>query len=233
MNRLHSITPQESLVSQGIYNYRLANRNSGLKESWTIHQLHDSEIIHRAEISGRIGQIALKQLTHLSMSHDYRPKLLEISQNINTNEAKNRVTFSADSLEQSIVDNGESSLITLPLPAKFGLFFPPVSGQGFILHHYDDEAGGRQAIPLMTVRMQPFDAPSLSIELRQVSYEYINHEEIETLAGQFACRHFKRHDETMTQELWLDEAGMVIQWNVPQSEIMTWEYILTQYQRDR
>lgn len=232
MNVLHNITPSEALVSQGTYNYRLANRTSGLKEEWSIHQ-HDDELIHRAEVSGRIGQIALRQLTHLSVGRDYRPKRLEIHQTINSNEAKTQVVFSADTLEQSIDDNGETSLITLPLPAKFGLFFPPVSGQGFILHNYDDETGGRQDIPMLTVRMQPFDAPSLSIELRQVSYEYIAHEEVETLAGQFACRHFKRHDETMTQDLWLDEAGMVVQWNVPQSEIMTWEYVLTQYQRNQ
>ncbi|MCP4368941.1 MAG: hypothetical protein GY797_12630, partial [Deltaproteobacteria bacterium] len=73
----------------------------------------------------------------------------------------------------------------------------------------------------------------LSIETQTIAYEYQeNNREVETPAGQFACNHFIRYDQHMQQHLWTDENLIPIQWSVPYSEIMKWEYLLTRYQRE-
>jgi hypothetical protein len=122
----------------------------------------------------------------------------------------------------------------IDVPANYRLFFPPVSAQGFIVTGYNFKTGGRQLLPLVSVRIQPESGLPLSTEVQAIEYEYIgNDQEIETPAGQFQCRHFIRHDQHMRQHLWIDENWITVQWSVPYSAIMQWEYLLTRYQREK
>jgi len=232
MQQLHAPSSEETLIVQGQYNYQLVNRDSGLKEKWSVHhhQANDS-LIHRAEIRGVVGQIALKQMIQTEFSMDYRPQRFEMKQTLNENQAETEIQFFETSLHQKVRENKEQAELTLDVPERFGFFYPPVSGQGFLFQHYNFEQGGRQTMPFLSVRIQPVDGPALSVELRHIDHELQGSEEIETPAGQFACRYIKRYEEQMEQQLWIDDSNVVIHWRVPYSVIMTWDYLLTHYQR--
>ncbi|MDM8528190.1 hypothetical protein QUF58_08245 [Anaerolineales bacterium HSG24] len=232
MKQLHDINQQEQIIAEGYYNYQLAERNSGLKERWSLHYQLDMGYIHRAEVWGQVGAIRIKQVTHFAMTDDYHPKLLEMAQRIADNsEVSTQLVCGANGLRQSISMDEETSEKQFDLPENYTIFFPPVSAHGWILRQYDHDEAGRQSLPLVCVRMQPQDDLSLSIELRPIIYEFINEEEFETPAGQFPCRHYIRYDQHMEQKLWIDKNDMVIQWTVPYSPIMKWDYMLTKYRR--
>lgn len=236
MNTLHPIEATEKLIAQGEYNYQVAGKNSGLKESWSLHRLPGNNLVHRAEVHGRIAGIELTQQTHYELAAGCRPHLLEMRQNIQ-DEATARIAHTTircleQSVRQTITTENVSDEQVIEAPAGYNLFFPPVSGQGFIVTGYNLEIGGRQTLPLVSIRIQPESGLPLSVEIQAIDYEYRTSEEVETPAGQFSCRHFIRYDQHMQQQLWVDENWMAIQWSVPYSEIMRWEYLLTRYQRE-
>ena len=218
-------------VAQGKYNYQLAQHDSGLTETWTLQRSANGLLEHQAQVNGRVGLVRLKQNTQLRMTAEYRPQYLEMTQQLNENEAQTTLHFTDDLITQTITVAGETHEAVLEVPINYALFLPPVSLQGFILRQYDQVAGGRQTLNLVSLRMQPEDNLPLSVTIRPVDYEYCNDEEIETLAGQFACRHFRRYEQHMEQDLWIDKDDVVIQWSVPYSPIMKWDYLLVQYQR--
>lgn len=235
MNTLHPVESIEKLIAQGEYNYQVAGKNSGLKEAWSLHRLPDDNLVHRAEVYGRIAGIELTQQTHYELAAGYRPHLLEMRQNIE-DEAAPRIAYttircSEYSVVQTIETENVSDEQIIEAPAGYRMFFPPVSAQGFIVTGYNLKTGGRQTLPLVSIRIQPESGLPLSVEVQAIDYEYRNSEEFETPAGQFTCRHFIRYDQHMQQQLWVDENWMTIQWSVPYSEIMRWEYLLTRYQR--
>ncbi len=231
MKTLHEIALYEQLVAQGAYQYQLVGKASGLKEYWSLHQTADEGFTHRAEVYGKTAAIQVKQISHLNLTPDYRPQRLEMYQRIADNESSTTIICYEQAIVQTIKIDGKTTETTMEVPPHYNLFFPPVSAHGFILRHYDFQIGGRQALPMVNVRIQPENGLALSVETRLTEYEYLNDEEIETPAGQFACRHFIRHDQSMQQHLWQDKAGLVIHWSVPYSQIMKWEYLLVNYQR--
>ena len=238
METLHPFEPTEQLVAQGEYRYQVAGKDSGLKEAWSLHALPGNRLLHRAVVYGVVAAIKLKQITHFEMEPDYQPHLLEMTQNIE-DEATSRIAqtklqCSGQAVEQTIETENLSDEQVIEAPANYRLFFPPVSAQGFIVTGYNFRTGGRQLLPLVSVRIQPESGLPLSTEVRAIEYEYIGHsQEVETPAGQFQCRHFIRYDQHMRQHLWVDESWITVQWSVPYSEIMQWEYLLTRYQRAR
>ncbi len=234
MDTLHPIMPNERLIAWGEYNYQVAGKDSGLTESWSLHTLPGEALIHRAEVRGRVATIKLRQAAHFVMAPDYRPSKLEMTQEIDGQITKTTIGCFSESIVQSIAMEDEAEETELEVPAGYNLFFPPVSAQGFICRNYNLETGGRQALPLVCIRMQPEEALPLSVEMQTIEYEYLgSDEEIETPAGQFACRHFIRYDQHMEQHLWFDQAWTPIQWSVPYSVIMKWEYLLIRYHRER
>ena len=236
MNTLHPIEATEQLIAQGEYNYQVAGKDSGLKESWSLHRLSDTNLLHRAEVHGRIAGIKLTQLTHYALTPDYQPHRLEMRQNIEDEAAPRIAHTTIRCFEKSVVQTIETENVSdkqvIEAPAGYRMFFPPVSAQGFIVKGYNFEAGGRQSLPLVSIRIQPESGLPLSVEVQAIDYEYQEDEEFETPAGQFACSHFIRYDQHMQQRLWIDENWMTVQWSVPYSEIMKWEYLLTRYQRE-
>jgi hypothetical protein len=238
MDTLHPIASTEQLMAQGEYNYQVAGKDSGLKELWSLHCLPDGDMIHRAVVRGRIAAMQLKQVTHFVMAPDFRPVTLEMTQEIDDQLAHTQLNCLDRLVRQAIqtenYDEDMTDETEVAVPADYKIFFPPVSAQGLIAQSYNFEAGGRQALPLVSIRIQPKDALPLSAEVQNIAYEYVNDDqEIETPAGQFMCRHFIRYDQHMQQHLWVDENWMTIQWSVPYSEIMKWEYLLTRYHRER
>ncbi len=232
MRALHKVTPNEQLVAQGEYKYQLVGKPSGLKEFWSLHRTTEGDLVHRAEVRGQAAAIKVKQMTYLVLTADYRPKQLEMRQQISENEARTKIICHETTVAQTITIDQEKTKSKVEVPSGYSLFLPPVSAHGFILQRYDMQAKGRQALPLVNVRIQPKGGLSLSVESVSMDYEYLNDEEIETLAGRFACRHFMRYDQHMEQQLWLDQNGLVIQWSVPYSPIMKWDYLLVKYQRE-
>jgi hypothetical protein len=234
METLYQIAPTEQLIAQGLYKYQVAGKHSGLTEEWSLHRLPGKGIIHRAEVKGFIASFHLEQISHFVLTPDYRPSRLEMTQNIAKDLTHTIIRCDEGSIEQAITRSDETDQQVLEVPAGYSLFFPPVSAQGFIVRRYNLTRGGRQPLSLVSVRIQPEDALPLSVELQTIDYEHIgSHEEIETPAGQFTCHHFIRYDEHMKQQLWLDEHWIPVQWSVPYSPIMKWEYLLTRYQRER
>ena len=239
METLYPVAPAEQLVAQGEYSYQVAGKHSGLKEVWSLHTtLPHKRLVHRAVVQGAVAAIRLKQITHFEMTPDYRPHLLEMTQNLEDEAtpriARTTLQCSEQSVEQTIETENLSDEQVIEVPANYCLFFPPVSAQGFIVTCYNLKAGGRQLLPLVAIRIQPESGLPLSTEVRAIEYEYIgNNQEVETPAGQFKCRHFIRYDQHMQQHLWVDDNWITIQWSVPYSAIMQWEYLLTRYQRAR
>jgi hypothetical protein len=232
MEMLQPVGPEEQLLAQGEYDYQLSGRRSGLSESWSLHRLPEGGYIHRATVGGRISTLRIKQTSHFVLTPQHRPDRLEMRQDIDGDVTHSTILCQPTTVEQSIVREDGSERKTFEVPAGYALFFPPVSAQGFILQSYDMTLGGRQPLSLVSVRVQPENNLPLAIDLQTIDYEEINHqEEIETPAGQFRCRHFIRYDHHMEQHLWLDELQVVLQWSVPYSPIMKWEYLLTRYQR--
>lgn len=233
METNHQIAPNEKPIARGKYNYQVSGQDSGLTESWSLHMLPGEAIIHRANVGGQVANIHLKQSTHFVLNPDYRPDKLEMSQELDGQPTHTTIRCFKESIVQSITAGDEADKIILEVPAGYALFFPPVSAQGFILQGYDLEVGGRQSLPLVCIRIQPEGALPLSVEVQTIQYEHIDSKgEIETPAGQFACHHFIRYDQHMEQHLWFDEAWTPIQWAVPYSAIMKWEYLLTRYHRE-
>lgn len=237
MDTSYQIGPAEQLIAQGEYNYQVAGKDSGLKEVWSLHRLPQGNLIHRARVHGVITGFELTQQSHFVLTPDYRPETLHMSQNIEDKAAarlaRTTLRCGRQAVEQFIEVENVSDQKTIDVPAGYGLFFPPVSAQGFILKRYNRKSGGRQPIPLVSIRIQPETGLPLSAEAQTIEYEYTGQDqEIETPAGQFHCRHFIRYDQHMQQQLWLDDAWMTIQWSVPYSPIMQWEYLLTRYQRE-
>jgi hypothetical protein len=229
---LHQITPIERLLAQGEYKYQVSGKDSGLSERWSLHILPGGEMVHRADVGGFIAGFRLKQISHFLAAPDYKPATLEMTQQIRDDMTSTLIRCAQTSIEQSITRQAEADKRVLEVPAGYALFFPPVSAQGFIVRRYNLDEGGRQSLPLVSVRIQPEDGLPLSVEIQAIEYEHLNsHEEIETLAGQFTCHHFIRYDQHMEQHLWLDQNWIPIQWSVPYSPIMKWEYLLTRYQR--
>lgn len=239
MDTLHPVAANEQLLAQGEYNYQVAGKDSGLQESWTLHHSPQGEIIHRAQVGGLIAGTNLQQKSHFIMALDFRPLSLEMTQDINGQLARTQLACADTMVRQSITTEnydenaGQNTTleteVAVPLGYKF--FFPPVSAQGLIVQGYDFADGGKQAIPLVSIRIQPEDALPLSVDMQSIEYEYIEDFDVETPAGQFNCRHFIRYDQHMQQHLWIDENWITVQWSVPYSEIMKWEYLLTRYQR--
>jgi len=236
MDPLHPIAATEQLVARGEYKYEVAGKDSGLGELWTLHRLPDGNLIHRARVGGRIAAMELTQQTHFVLTASYQPYSLEMHQNIEDKAAARPARTIIRCFEESIVESIETEAVSdkqvVEVPAGYGLFFPPVSAQGFVLPRYNLEAGGRQALPLVSIRIQPEDGLPLSVEVKTIEFEYTgNDREIETPAGQFSCRQFTRYEQHMQQQLWLDQNWITVQWSVPYSPIMQWEYLLTRYQR--
>ena len=232
MDTLQEIGPNEQLIAQGEYNYQVSGKDSGLTETWSLHTLPEETLIHRAVVGGQVASIKLKQVTLFLMTPNYRPSKLEMTQEIDGRITQTTIRCFDRSITQTITAEDETDKTVLEVPAGYGLFFPPVSAQGFILQRYNLEAGGRQAIPLVSVRIQPEAALPLAVEVQTIEYERLSSDkEIETPAGQFACHHFVRYDQHMKQQLWVDKTWIPIQWSVPYSEIMKWEYLLTRYHR--
>lgn len=234
MDTLQEIGQNEQLIAQGEYNYQVSGKDSGLTERWSLHTLPEETLIHRAVVGGQVASIKLKQVTLFVMTADYRPRKLEMMQEIDGRATQTIIHCSEGTITQSIMGEDEAGkAVVIDVPSGYGLFFPPVSAQGFILQSYDLEAGGRQSIPLVSVRIQPEQALPLSVEVQIIEYEHLSSDkEIETPAGQFACHHFVRYDQHMEQQLWVDKTRIPIQWSVPYSEIMRWEYLLTRYHRE-
>lgn len=232
MDILQEIGPTEQLIARGEYNYQVSGKDSGLTETWSLHALPEETLIHRAVVGGQVASIKLEQVTLFVMSPDYRPRKLEMTQKIDGRVTQTTIQCSNEAITQSITAEEETAKAVIDVPSGYRLFFPPVSAQGFILQSYDLEVGGRQPISLVSVRIQPEDALPLSVEVQTIEYERLSSDrEIETPAGQFACHHFVRYDQHMEQQLWVDKTWIPIQWSVPYSEIMKWEYLLTRYQR--
>ncbi len=237
MNPLHPIDSGETLIAQGDYNYQVAGKNSGLKEVWSLHRLPDGNLLHRAEVHGKIAAITLTQQTHFIMTDNHRPLMLEMKQNIEDEAAARIAQTTIRCLAEAVVQTIQTENVTdeqeVAVPAGYSLFFPPVSAHGFIAKNYNVADGGRQLLPLVSIRMQPESGLPLSVELQAIEYEYQDTQaDIETPAGQFACHHFIRYDQHMKQQLWIDEHWTTIQWSVPYSEIMKWDYLLTRYHRE-
>jgi|GEM_PF-1611898 len=234
MNTLQEIGPNEQLIARGEYNYQVSGKDSGLTETWSLHTLPEETLVHRTVVGGQVASIKLKQVSLFVMALNYRPSKLEMTQEIDGRVTQTTIQCSKESITQSIIAEDETDKTVIDVPSGYGLFFPPVSAQGFILQRYNLEAGGRQSIPLVSVRIRPEQALPLSVEVQAIEYEHLSSDkEIETPAGQFACHHFVRYDQHMEQQLWLDKSWMPIQWSVPYSEIMKWEYLLTRYHRER
>jgi hypothetical protein len=228
------VAPNEQLVAWGSYKYQVSGKNSGLTESWSLHSLPDMGFIHRAQVKGVIAALHLRQESYFIATPDYYPNRLEMTQQIEDDLTRSIIQCYPGSIEQIISRGTETNQKIIETPTGYGLFFPPVSAQGFIVRRYDLERGGRQALPLVSVRIQPAGDLPLSVELQTIEFEHINsHEEIETPAGQFTCHHFIRYDQHMEQHLWLDQTWLPIQWSVPYSPIMKWEYLLTRYYREK
>jgi hypothetical protein len=240
MDTLHPVAANEQWLAQGEYNYQVAGKDSGLKENWSLHKGAGGEMIHRAKVGGFIAGTHLRQVSHLVMLADFQPVALEMSQDINGQLAHTRLDCAPTGIRQTITTEnyeanaGENTTIETEISAPEGykLFFPPVSAQGLIAQSYNFTAGGKQTLHLVSVRIQPQDALPLSLETQTLAYEYIDKHDVETPAGQFCCRHFIRYDQHMRQDLWLDEHWITVQWSVPYTEIMKWEYLLTRYQRN-
>lgn len=231
--KIFEVAPEERLIAHGKYNYQVSGKNSGLTESWSLRRLPSGELVHRAEVGRQVAAIHLLQMSHLTLTPDYRPKRLEMTQTLDGRSAHTVVRCHPEAVEQSITSEDESDVVTFDVPPNYGLFFPPVSGHGFILKNYNLKAGGRQSLPLASLRVQPEGDLPLSADVYTIDYERVHgKQEIETPAGQFACYHFIRHDQHMQQQLWLDENWIVVQWLVPYSPIMKWEYLLTRYYRE-
>jgi hypothetical protein len=232
MEMLQPIGPDEHLLAQGEYDYQLSGKRSGLAESWSLHRLPEGFYIHRATVGGRISRLRIKQTSHFLLTSQHRPNRLEMRQEIDGDVTHSTILCQPTTVEQIITREDGSERRTVEVPAGYALFFPPVSAQGFILQSYDTHLGGRQPLSLVSVRVQPENNLPLAIDLQTIDYEQVNrHEEIETPAGQFRCHHFIRYDHHMEQHLWLDDLRVVLQWSVPYSPIMKWEYLLTRYQR--
>ncbi len=239
METLYPVAANEHLLAQGEYNYQVAGKDSGLSENWSLHTMPGETMIHRAAVKGSIARMHLKQVSQFMMRPDFQPASLEMTQNINEQLAHTRLDCLDTIVRQSITtenyeeDTGQGGAqeTEIVVPAGYRLFFPPVSAQGLIAQSYDFETGGRQALPLVSIRIHPENALPLSVELQSIAYEYIEARDVETPAGQFYCRHFIRYDQHMQQHLWIDENWITVQWSVPYSEIMQWEYLLTRYQR--
>lgn len=232
METLQPVGPDEQLLAQGEYDYQLSGKRSGLTEAWSLHRSPEGTYIHRATVGGRISTLRIKQITHFVLTSQYQPSQLEMQQEIDGDMTHSTILCQPTSVEQSIVREDGSAQKTVEVPAGYALFFPPVSAQGFILQSYDRNLGGRQPLSLVSVRVQPENNLPLAIDLQTIEYEQVNHhEEIETPAGQFRSYHFIRYDQHMEQHLWLDDLRVVLQWSVPYSPIMKWEYLLTRYQR--
>jgi len=234
MEILYQVGPGERLLAQGEYKYQVSGKDSGLAERWSLHDHPYGEaLIHRAEVGGLIAGFRIKQVSHFLMRPDYTPVSLEMTQVIENNPVRTIIRCGPESIEQSISSMDEIETQILEVPIGYSLFFPPVSAQGFIVRRYSMERGGRQMLALVSVRIQPEAALPLSVELQAIEYQHLaSHEEIETPAGQFTCHHFIRYDQHMEQQLWLDQNWVPIQWSVPYSPIMKWEYLLTRYQRE-
>ncbi|MEM7346726.1 MAG: hypothetical protein AAF485_20980 [Chloroflexota bacterium] len=188
-------------------------------------------MIHRAEIGKQVAAIKLTQITQLTLTPAHRPLQLKMEQTIDEETSYTRLTCTDTQIEQMITVGDQTETLYLDIPSNYGLFFPPVSAHGFILNAYDREKAGRQTVSLVSLRIRPEGALPLSAEIQPVEYEYIKDTEVETPAGQFACQHFIRYDQHMAQDLWLDAHGITIQWTVPYSPIMKWDYLLRRYQR--
>jgi hypothetical protein len=234
MDTLHPVALNEQFMARGEYNYQVAGRDSGLTESWSLHCLPEGTLIHRATVSGLIATTQIKQVTHYLMTSDYRPITLEMTQEIEGQLTHTFIQCFHESFKQIIeTENEPQEERVTEAPAGYHIFFPPVSTQGFIVQGYDFEVGGKQTLALVSVRVQPKEALPLSVDVQYIDYEHIDSEhEIETPAGQFMCHHFIRHDQHMKQQLWVDDNWITIQWSVPYSRIMKWEYLLTRYQRE-
>jgi hypothetical protein len=160
-------------------------------------------------------------------------------QNINEQLSRTQLDCANTVIRQSITtenyedDAGQNTTAEteIAVSAGYKLFFPPVSAQGLITQNYNFNTGGKQAFSLASIRIHPQDALPLSVEMQEIEYEYVENFDVETPAGQFNCRHFIRYDQHMQQHLWIDENWTTVQWSVPYSEIMKWEYLLTRYQR--
>jgi hypothetical protein len=238
MDILHPIDSTEQLIAQGEYNYQISSKDSGLREFWSLHKLPDGTLVHRAEVHGSITLLSLTQQSHFVLTPGYQPYSLQMSQNIQDKAAARIARTTIRCFEQSVMQTIETENLSdkkvIEVPSAYSLFFPPVSAQGFIVANYDLETGGRQHLPLVSIRIQPESGLPLSVEMQTIDYEYQeNDREIETPAGQFACYHFVRYDQHMEQHLWVDQNWIAIQWSVPYSEIMKWEYLLTRYHRER
>jgi hypothetical protein len=234
METLHEIGQDEQFLAQGEYDYQLAGKKSGLAESWSLHRLANGPYIHRATVGGRISTMRIRQLSHFVFSPQYRPNRLEMRQEIDGDTTHTTIICHPTQVEQTIIREDGSDQRVVDVPAGYALFFPPVSTQGFVTQSYDAQAGGRQPLSLVSVRVQPENALPLAIDVQTIDYEQVDQpEEVETPAGQFRCRHFIRYDHHMEQHLWFDDLLTVLQWSVPYSPIMKWEYLLTRYQRER
>jgi hypothetical protein len=176
----------------------------------------------------------IKQVSHFLMTADGRPITLEMTQEIDGQLTRSFIQCARESFKQIIGPENEPQEETMTeVPAGYHLFFPPVSAQGFIVRGYDFDVRGKQTLALVSVRVQPKKALPLSVEVQYIQYEHVDSEhEIETPAGHFTCHHFIRHDQHMKQQLWVDDNWITIQWSVPYSRIMKWEYLLTRYQRE-
>ena len=145
MNTLHAVASTEQLIAQGEYNYQVAGKDSGLKEAWSLHKLSDGNLLHRAEVQGRIAGINLTQQTHFVLLPNFRPHLLEMRQNIEDETSPRIAHTTIRCFEELVVQAIETENVSdkqeIEVPVGYKLFFPPVSAQGFIVTDYNFETG--------------------------------------------------------------------------------------------
>ena len=145
MRLLHEITPDETLVAKGEYQYLVKGVPSGQRELWQISRLPDGSEIVRADISSTTSENSPNLLTHLLRDGDGNLQWLRIRYGKGELTAAAHYTFEEDVVKGFRQAEGElRRQDTIDIAIGYEIDFHTVIAHDYVWRGYPKHARGRE-----------------------------------------------------------------------------------------
>ncbi|NDJ52007.1 MAG: hypothetical protein GYB68_02845 [Chloroflexi bacterium] len=218
MRILQEMSPDETIVSQGRYEYQQDGAPTGQLETWQISQRSDGAEIVRADVDARsIGRASL--LTHFVRLPDGRPEVLRMRFGTDTERAAAEYQFEPDMVQVARQSTGYPRRYDkLDMASNYQVDYHAVIAHDYPWRGYPEHAQGQSwAIPIFSPDLWAEGEDQLIGRSLRFTIGPGEPTDWETPAGFFAgARHFKITMDDGTEAAgWYDMAGIPIEWVYP------------------
>jgi len=229
---LHEPRPDETLISEGEYQYLRQGKPTGLFEYWSISRQPDGREIVRAEVNARAVPGATSLLTHYQRKPDGLHEWLRIRIERTGFSAAAQYDFEPAEVKvyrQAYTQPRRENL--LEIAAKYVVDYHPVIGHDYVWRGYPAEAEGEPwSIPVFSPELWTSEDDFLAGRALRYKVTPLQSEMCRVPAGDFDCAlSFEiLLSDGVRAMAWYDDEGVPLRWLYPDKG---YDFVLVNYKR--